>query len=42
VTKKSKRADWDEPVNLGPDINTSGDEMFPFLHADGSIYFSLF
>ena len=40
VTKKSKRADWGEPVNLGPDINTPGDELFPFIHEDGSLYFS--
>ena len=40
VSKKSKRGEWGEPMNLGPDVNTSGDEMFPFLHDDGSIYFS--
>jgi len=26
--------------NLGPDINTSGDEMFPTVKADGTLYFS--
>ncbi|NDP21712.1 MAG: OmpA family protein [Paludibacter sp.] len=26
--------------NLGSDINTSGDEMFPSVRADGSLYFS--
>ncbi|MCE3260908.1 MAG: psaB [Bacteroidetes bacterium] len=26
---------WEKPVNLGPDINTSGDEMFPTIKADG-------
>ncbi|MBL4578694.1 MAG: OmpA family protein [Flavobacteriales bacterium] len=40
VSKAGKRDDWSEPINLGPDINTSGDEMFPFLHEDGSLYFS--
>lgn len=29
-----------EPVNLGPEINSSGDEIFPFIHADGTLYFS--
>ncbi|MEO8589989.1 MAG: OmpA family protein [Flavobacteriales bacterium] len=29
-----------QPVNLGPDINTSKDDMFPFLRQDGSLYFS--
>ena len=27
-------------MNLGPAINTSGDEMFPFLHSDGTLYFA--
>ncbi|MEI8272764.1 MAG: OmpA family protein [Paludibacter sp.] len=26
--------------NLGPDINTSGDEMFPSVDVDGNLYFS--
>jgi len=26
--------------NLGPDINTSGDELFPFLREDSVLYFS--
>jgi peptidoglycan-associated lipoprotein len=28
------------PVNMGRDINTPGDEMFPFVAADGKLYFS--
>lgn len=31
---------WSRPVNLGPKINSSGDEMYPFIHSDGSLYFS--
>ncbi len=32
---------WTEPKNLGPRINTEGDEKSPFLHADGhSLFFS--
>ncbi|HEY6914209.1 MAG TPA: OmpA family protein [Paludibacter sp.] len=27
--------------NLGPEINTPGDEMFPTMRADGTLYFSL-
>jgi outer membrane protein OmpA-like peptidoglycan-associated protein len=30
---------WSRPVNLGDSINTSGDEMAPFLHADGKTLF---
>jgi outer membrane protein OmpA-like peptidoglycan-associated protein/tetratricopeptide (TPR) repeat protein len=31
---------WTAPVNLGPNINTSGDDMFPFIAADGTLYFA--
>ena len=31
---------WSEPVNLGPKINTSKDEIFPFIHADGKVFYS--
>ena len=31
---------WSKPVNLGPDINTSGDELFPYIREDGTLYFS--
>lgn len=31
---------WTKPVNLGGNINTAGNEMFPFIHPDGSLYFS--
>lgn len=29
-----------KPVNLGADVNTSGDEMFPFVRFDGTLYFA--
>ncbi len=31
---------WSKPRNLGPEINTATDEAFPFIAADGSLYFS--
>lgn len=32
---------WSEPKNLGPSVNTSKDEQFPFIHADNNtLYFS--
>ena len=37
---KSKRNTWSDPVNLGALVNTPGDEMFPFLTEDGTIYFA--
>ena len=32
---------WGEPENMGPGINTSGDEQCPFIHADNqTLYFT--
>ncbi|MEH0155232.1 OmpA family protein [Limibacter armeniacum] len=31
---------WTEPVNLGAKVNTEGDELFPFIAADYTLYFS--
>ncbi len=31
---------WSVPVNLGPDINTTGDEMFPSARKDGVLFFA--
>lgn len=31
---------WENPVNLGKEINTAGREMFPSIAYDGSLYFS--
>lgn len=31
---------WGRPTNLGPKINTEGNEQFPYLHKDGKLYFS--
>jgi outer membrane protein OmpA-like peptidoglycan-associated protein len=33
-------AGWSEPKNLGPEINTEGNEMFPFIEESGVLYFS--
>ena len=31
---------WGPPMNLGPSINTEGNEIFPFIHKSGRLYFS--
>ena len=31
---------WINAQNLGPQVNTSGDELFPCIRADGTLYFS--
>ena len=40
ISVKEKRNRWSDPINLGPLVNTPGDEMFPFLASDGIIYFA--
>jgi peptidoglycan-associated lipoprotein len=40
VTRTTPTDNWGEPVNLGPEINTPMNEMFPFIHNDGALYFS--
>ena len=31
---------WSDPVNLGPVINTEGNEAFPFISSAGDLYFA--
>ena len=31
---------WSEPENLGPSVNTEGNELYPFYHPSGKLYFS--
>lgn len=31
---------WSKPFNLGPKINTEGNEFFPFISKDGVLYFA--
>lgn len=31
---------WTKPVNLGPKVNTKGDEAFPFIHESGVLFFA--
>ena len=39
--RRLKNGDWSRPENLGPNINTPGNEKFPFIAADGqTLYFS--
>lgn len=39
VTEK-KGVSWSDPENLGPTINTDENEVFPFYHDNGRLYFS--
>ncbi len=40
VSSREIGGQWGTPVNLGPKINTSGDEMFPDIAEDGTLYFA--
>lgn len=40
VTRTSNTGEWSKPANLGELINTPGDELFPYVHTDGTLYFS--
>lgn len=40
VTYDKKKKEWSKATNLGTTINTTGNERFPYLHDDGTFYFS--
>ncbi len=41
VCHRDDNGRWSEPYNLGPEINTAGDESTPFIHADNqTLYFN--
>lgn len=31
---------WSNPINLGATVNSPNNEVFPFIHEDGTLYFS--
>ena len=37
---KWQRNTWGRPTNLGERVNTPGNEMFPFIHPSGVLYFA--
>ncbi len=40
-TSQDEKGKWTNPKNMGETINTSGDEMSPFIHFDGkTLYYS--
>jgi peptidoglycan-associated lipoprotein len=41
MSKYEKKTNkWGKPVNLGSGINTAGNDVFPYIHDDGTLYFS--
>jgi peptidoglycan-associated lipoprotein len=40
-TKYDRNTDsWGKAINLGSEINTNQDELFPYIHPDGTLYFT--
>ncbi|MCH8553808.1 MAG: LysM peptidoglycan-binding domain-containing protein [Schleiferiaceae bacterium] len=40
TTYNRREKKWEKATNLGSKINTKGNEMYPFIHDDGYLYFS--
>jgi len=34
------KGEWSSPVNLGPKVNSTGAENYPFMHPSGKLYFT--
>ncbi|MFV0346078.1 MAG: OmpA family protein [Bacteroidales bacterium] len=40
VSKKSgEKGEWSMPINVGAGVNTAGNELFPYVDANGTLYF---
>ena len=40
VVNRLADGSWSGPVNLGKKINTEGNELFPFIHSSGNLFFT--
>jgi len=40
ITRMDKNGRWSMPMNLGSEINTKKNEMFPFIHESGILFFA--
>lgn len=40
ITYNKKMKEWSKPTNLGAEVNTAGDEMFPYIRQNGELYFA--
>lgn len=40
TTRETPDDPWQSPKNMGDSINTQGDELYPFIHPNGTLYFS--
>lgn len=40
IAKRRADSTWMDPINLGPDVNTNKNEVFPFIHESNTLFFS--
>jgi outer membrane protein OmpA-like peptidoglycan-associated protein len=40
INGSNGKKSWSDPVNMGPEINTKGNEMFPFIDKEGNLWFA--
>jgi outer membrane protein OmpA-like peptidoglycan-associated protein len=40
ISYLTETGEWSIPSNAGPMVNTAGNEMFPFVHSNGNLFFS--
>jgi len=40
IKRVKKTKPWGDPINLGSEINTPGNEVFPYIRANGELYFA--
>jgi outer membrane protein OmpA-like peptidoglycan-associated protein/tetratricopeptide (TPR) repeat protein len=40
ITDSLGKKNWGKPTNLGAEINSQGNEMFPFMDRDGNLWFA--
>ncbi len=40
MKRTKKTSPFGEPINLGPEINTPGNEVYPYIRTNGILYFS--
>lgn len=40
VSERGPGGSWKTPLNLGPKINSVGNDAFPFIHSSGTLFFS--
>ncbi|MFN5416981.1 MAG: OmpA family protein [Flavobacteriia bacterium] len=40
TTYNKKSKSWETPINMGPEINTAGNELFPTFAKNGDLYYS--